>query len=234
MTKILWHYWRQCNELTSLLPNVSNSQTIQGCNVTRTRHPRNHGAILYQMRYCKVKFRDADFNPVKGMEKFKKKNHLRRLRMRLSSYLIIFFYRGRKMTSFSFLWSEVTMRTRLVFCRRRIVFVWQFHEHVVACISLVIKLNWSISHQSGRCVELFLILQQIVGWPVTYCHFCGLLIKKIRFLVPWPSSRAENLFISVHTPPRNITVRAAWCNALCFCFVLFFSLRGGFIEGSSW
>ena len=154
--------------------------------------------------------------------------------MRLSSYLIIFFYRGRKMTSFSFLWSEVTMRTRLVFCRRRIVFVWQFHEHVVACISLVIKLNWSISHQSGRCVELFLILQQIVGWPVTYCHFCGLLIKKIRFLVPWPSSRAENLFISVHTPPRNITVRAAWCNALCFCFVLFFSLRGGFIEGSSW
>lgn len=163
-----------------------------------------------------------------------KKNYLRRLRMRLSSYLIIFFYRGRKMTSFSFLWSEVTMRTRLVFCRRRIVFVWQFHEHVVACISLVIKLNWYISHQSGRCVELFLILQQIVGWPVTYCHFCGLLIKKIRFLVPWPSSRAENLFMSVHTPPRNIIVRAAWCNALCFCFVLFFSLRGGFIEGSSW
>ena len=166
--------------------------------------------------------------------KILKKNYLRRLRMRLSSYLIIFFYRGRKMTSFSFLWSEVTMRTRLVFCRRRIVFVWQFHEHVVACISLVIKLNWSISHQSGRCVELFLILQQIVGWPVTYCHFCGLLIKKIRFLVPWPSSRAENLFMSVHTPPRNIIVRAAWCNALCFCFVLFFSLRGGFIEGSSW
>ena len=168
------------------------------------------------------------------MEKLKKKNHLRRLRMRLSSYLIIFFYRGRKMTSFSFLWSAVTMRTRLVFCHKRIVFVWQFHEHVVACISLVIKLNWSISHQSGRCVELFLILQQIVGWPVTYCHFCGLLIKKIRFLVPWPSSRAENLFMSVHTPPRNIIVRAAWCNALCFCFVLFFSLRGGFIEGSSW
>ena len=72
MTKILWHYWRQCNELTSLLPNVSDSQTIQGCNVTRTRHPRNHGAILCQMRYCKVKFRDADFNPVKGMENFKK------------------------------------------------------------------------------------------------------------------------------------------------------------------
>ena len=166
--------------------------------------------------------------------KILKKNYLRRLRMRFLSYLIIFFYRGRKMTSFSFLWSEVTMRTRLVFCRRRIVFVWQFHEHVVACISLVIKLNWSISHQSGRCVELFLILQQIVGWPVTYCHFFGLLIKKIRFLVPWPSSRAENLFMSVHTPPRNIIVRAAWCNALCFCFVLFFSLRGGFIEGSSW
>ena len=75
--------------------------------------------------------------------------------------------------------------------------------------SLVWKVCWVIN------------LAKIVGWPVTYCHFCGLLIKKIRFLVPWPSSRAENLFISVHTPPRNITVRAAWCNALCFCFVLF-------------
>ena len=85
------------------------------------------------------------------------------------------------MTSFSFLWSEVTMRTRLVFCRRRIVFVWQFHEHVVACISLVIKLNWSIGHQSGGCVELFLILQQIVGWSVTYGHCCGLLINQSGF-----------------------------------------------------
>ena len=85
------------------------------------------------------------------------------------------------MTSFSFLWSAVTMRTRLVFCHKRIVFVWQFHEHVVACISLVIKLNWSIGHQSGGCVELFLILQQIVGWSVTYGHCCGLLINQSGF-----------------------------------------------------
>ena len=56
--------------------------------------------------------------------------------------------------------------------------------------------------------------------------------KPIRLLVPLPSSRAGNLFITLHTPPKNVIIKAAWCNALCFCFV--FSLCGGFVEGSSW
>ena len=49
--------------------------------------------------------------------------------------------------------------------------------------------------------------------------------KPIRFLVPLPSSRAGNLFITVHTPPKNVITKAAWCNALCFLFCFFFMWR---------
>ena len=44
--------------------------------------------------------------------------------------------------------------------------------------------------------------------------------KPIRLLVPLPSSRAGNLFITLHTPPKNVITRQH--DVMHFVFVLFF------------